>query len=59
MNYEDFNIKEQELQDKIKAIHKTMNTIEATLVSLDEEADKVIEELHLLQHNYYGDESDA
>lgn len=59
MDYDMFLDKEEVLQEYIKAIHKNMNKLEATLVSLDAEADKAIEELHQLQLNYYGDESDA
>lgn len=54
MEYELFLIKEEELQDKIKAIHKSISTMESTIVALDEEASKAIEELYDLQNSYYG-----
>ena len=56
MDYVDFETQKEEIEEKIKAIHRSMNTLEDTLVTLDEEACKAIEALHQLDHNYYGED---
>jgi hypothetical protein len=58
MDYADFETQEEALQEKIKAIYRSMTTLEDTLVTLDEEACKAIETLHQLQYNYYGDSNE-
>ena len=57
MEYIDFEAQKEELEEKIRDIHRTMNTLEDTLVALDEEACKTIEVLHQLQYNYYGEDN--
>lgn len=57
MDYVDFETQKEELEEKIKAIYRTMTTLEDTLVTLDEEACKAIETLHQLQYDYYGEDN--
>ena len=57
MEYEDYETQKEELEEKIKAIYRSMTTLEDTLVTLDEEACKTIEALHQLEYNYYGEDN--
>ena len=57
MDYVDFETQKEELEEKIRAIYRSMTTLEDTLVTLDEEACKAIEALHQLQYNYYGEDN--
>lgn len=56
LSYDDFTAKEFSLQEKVKEIHKMINSLEVAAVELDQEASVLIEELHQLQDGYYGSE---
>jgi hypothetical protein len=57
MEYGDYETQKEQLEEKIKAIYRSMTTLEDTLVTLDEEACKTIEALHQLEYNYYGEDN--
>lgn len=56
---EDFNTfenKRTDLNIRISKIHQEQSNLEDKLADLDAQADRLIEELHTLENNYYGDD---
>jgi hypothetical protein len=48
--------KEAKLIRDIEFIHKSISSLEATIVKLDGEASVLIEKLHEMQTKYYGED---